>query len=138
VCQPKCKGGFGVRDIKAVNLSLLMKWRLRLLNSEVSGIWKDVLAAKYGAHILHKVVWQNRANPRLASNWWKDMCDLKVCVESKNWIVESISPCLGNGARTSFWNDKWCRESILNIKFPRLFSLAPFIRMLQLRIWWWL
>jgi hypothetical protein len=124
VCQPKCKGGLGVRDIKAVNLSLLMKWRWRLLNSEVFGIWKDVLVAKYGAHILHKVVWQSRSNPRLASNWWKDICDFEVCVESKNWIVESISPCLGNGARTSFWNDKWCGDSILNIKFPRLFSLA--------------
>jgi hypothetical protein len=65
VCQPKCKGGLGVRDIKAVNLSLLMKWRWRLLNSEVFGIWKDVLVAKYGAHILHKVVWQSRSNPRL-------------------------------------------------------------------------
>lgn len=27
VCQPKEKGGLGIRDIRLVNLSLLAKWR---------------------------------------------------------------------------------------------------------------
>ena len=27
VCQPRSKGGLGVRDIRLVNLSLLLKWR---------------------------------------------------------------------------------------------------------------
>jgi hypothetical protein len=107
-----------------MNLSLLFKWRWRLINTEVSGIWKEVLAAKYGDFILHNVVWQNRSILRHASNWWKDICELNECVEAKNWVVESISRCLGNGSQTSFWNDNWCGGEPLNIKFPRLFSLA--------------
>ncbi|MCI36914.1 putative non-LTR retroelement reverse transcriptase, partial [Trifolium medium] len=55
VCQDKKKGGLGVRDIKAVNLRLLMKWRRCLLNHEDVGLWKEVLVAKYGNHILHNV-----------------------------------------------------------------------------------
>jgi hypothetical protein len=31
VCQPRSKGGLGVRDVKLVNLRLLAKWKLRLL-----------------------------------------------------------------------------------------------------------
>jgi hypothetical protein len=31
VCKDKNQGGLGVRDIKVVNLSLLSKWRWRLL-----------------------------------------------------------------------------------------------------------
>lgn len=27
ICQPKSKGGLGVRDVKIVNLSLLAKWK---------------------------------------------------------------------------------------------------------------
>lgn len=34
VCQPKGMGGLGVRDIRVVNLSLLAKWRWRLLNED--------------------------------------------------------------------------------------------------------
>ncbi|MCI10071.1 RNA-directed DNA polymerase (Reverse transcriptase), partial [Trifolium medium] len=52
VCQDKNKGGLGVQDIRLVNISLLSKWRWRLL---LPGrpLWKDVLVAKYGEQILH-------------------------------------------------------------------------------------
>jgi hypothetical protein len=116
-------GGLGVRDINSVNLSLLTKWRWRLLDMEDSGLWKEVLAAKYGAHVLHNVVW-NIPIPSNASQWWKDIRDLDDCVEAKNWLEESCSRCLGNGARTSFWIDKWVGDLPLSVSFPRLFSLA--------------
>jgi hypothetical protein len=101
-----------------------MKWRWRLINREDLGLWKEVLAAKYGSHILHNVVWANRPNPNYVSNWWKDICDLYHCVESKNWVAESFSQCLGDGACTSFWRDLWLGDLPLCIKFPRLFSLS--------------
>jgi len=31
ICQPKSKGGLGVKDVKRVNLSLMAKWKWRLL-----------------------------------------------------------------------------------------------------------
>jgi hypothetical protein len=34
VCRPKCQGGLGVRDVGKVNLSLLIKWRWKLLQSD--------------------------------------------------------------------------------------------------------
>ncbi|WJX96105.1 hypothetical protein P8452_77351 [Trifolium repens] len=124
VCQEKRNGGLGIRDIKAVNLSLLMKWRWRLLQSDDLGLWKEVLSAKYGSHILHIAVWPTTHSLNLASTWWRDLCDLESCVENKNWVAESFSRCLGNGAITSFWHEKWIGIVPLCVMFPRLFSLS--------------
>ncbi|MCI22479.1 pantothenate synthetase, partial [Trifolium medium] len=101
-----------------------MKWRWRLLNREDVGLWKEVLVAKYGVHILNSVVWSTRLNSHLTSHWWKDICDLENCVESKNWVAEMISRSIGNGANTCFWSDLWIGDSLLCVKFPRLFSLS--------------
>ncbi|MCH79823.1 LINE-1 reverse transcriptase like [Trifolium medium] len=124
VCQHKNNGGLGVRDVKAVNLSLLMKWRWRLLNSLDRGLWKEVLVAKYGGFIVNNVGLANWPPSRYASLWWKDIWDLETCVESKNWIVDNISRSLGNGRGTRFWCDKWIGESLLSVKFPGLFLLS--------------
>ena len=35
VCQPRCKGGLGVRDVKIVKMSLLAKWKWRLLQEDL-------------------------------------------------------------------------------------------------------
>ncbi|PNX76224.1 ribonuclease H [Trifolium pratense] len=105
MCNEKKNGGLGVRDIKAANLSLLLKWRWRLLQSEDKGPWKEVLVAKYGGQILQNVVWSNFTPPYFASLWWKDICGLEDCVESKNWWVEAVSRHLGNGVNTRFWRD---------------------------------
>jgi hypothetical protein len=46
VCLPKNKGGLGVRDVRVVNISLLTKWRWRLLYDD-NMVWKEVLKSKY-------------------------------------------------------------------------------------------
>jgi hypothetical protein len=39
VCRPKSKRGLGVRDVRVVNISLLTKWRWRLLDG-TNMMWK--------------------------------------------------------------------------------------------------
>jgi hypothetical protein len=41
VCRPKSEGGLGVKDLKWFNVSLLAKWRWRLLVEDKS-LWKNV------------------------------------------------------------------------------------------------
>lgn len=50
VCKPKEKDVLGVKDIELFNLSLLGKWRLRLL-IEKEALWCKVLRAKYGEEV---------------------------------------------------------------------------------------
>ncbi|MCH82018.1 ribonuclease H protein [Trifolium medium] len=125
VCKAKSKGGLGVRDVSLVNLSLLAKWRWRLLLPG-RALWKDVLVAKYGDHIIHNVDWSGFRTPSSGSNWWKDICSLDSVLESKNWLVESVARKLGNGLSTSFWLTKWIGDAPLSVLFPRLFSLSNF------------
>jgi hypothetical protein len=42
VCLPKIKGGLGVRDVRVVNISLLAKWRWRLLFDD-NVLWKELI-----------------------------------------------------------------------------------------------
>jgi hypothetical protein len=123
VCKEKWKGGLGVRDIRLVNLNLLTKWRWCLLLPDMP-LWKEVLVAKYGSHILYEVVWANfRVSPK-ASNWWRSIISLEKEVSGKNWISESIRRKVGNGVGTSFWNSNWVGGTPLAVVFPRLYSLS--------------
>jgi hypothetical protein len=67
VCKEKRRGGLGVRDARFVNLSLLAKWRWRLLLPG-RALWKDVLVAKYGNHIINEVDWSRFNTPSSVSN----------------------------------------------------------------------
>jgi hypothetical protein len=123
VCKEKSKGGLDVRDIKLVNLSLLSKWRWRLLQTEAP-LWKRVLVAKYGSHITTQVEWSNFRIPSCSSKWWKDICALEGVIESKNWLLESVVRRIGDGGTTSFWLTCWLGDVPLSELFPRLFSLS--------------
>ncbi|GAU50085.1 hypothetical protein TSUD_371690 [Trifolium subterraneum] len=123
VCKEKSKGGLGVRDVRLANLSLLAKWRWRLLLPG-NPLWKEVLVAKYGNHILNRVDWRDIRIPTLASKWWKDICTLDKVVDNHNWLAESMIRKVGNGTSTSFWCSNWIGEAPLSVTFPLLFSLS--------------
>lgn len=59
VCQPRCKGGLGVRDIRLVNVSLLAKWWWRLLQDQ-SSLWKEVLEDIYGPRVSSRTMMVGR------------------------------------------------------------------------------
>jgi hypothetical protein len=123
VCKERKKGGLGVRDIRLVNLSLLAKWRWRIIQPGRS-LWKDVLIAKYGCQILKEVNWSNFRIPPLASSWWKNIVLIDNEIPGKNWFEDSVSRKVGNGLSTPFWTTKWVGVMPLSVAFPRLYSLS--------------
>jgi hypothetical protein len=137
-------GGLGVRDLEVVNISLLLKWRWRLLNREHFGLWKDVLVAKYGIHIVNNVNLSLDPIPDFASLWWKDLCGIDEWGVSTNWLEEVVERRIGNGRLTRFWKDVWIGNTPLCVKFPRLFSLSlqkevmvgDLLKVEEERRWW--
>lgn len=122
VCQPKDKGGLGIRDIRLVNLSLLAKWRWRIIQGE-DALWKEVLKEKYGAKIGDLMYVKNVNWPRYVSKWWKDI----VTIDERggaSWFNVEVTRRVHNGQNTSFWNTKWRGEMILSFKYPRLFAIS--------------
>jgi hypothetical protein len=144
VCKAKWKGGLGVRNLEVVNCSLLLKWRWRILCRDELALWKDVLKAKYGNHIVNDVNLSFEVIPSFATLWWKDICHLKVGVGPSSLLEEVIVRKLGNGRLTRFWKDVWLEETPLCHLFPRLFSLSEqkdicvgeLLKFDQGRRWW--
>jgi len=68
VCHPRSKGGLGVRDVRLVNLSLMAKWKWRLLQEETP-LWKMVLREKYGDSISRLTPVEGSRWSRFSSTW---------------------------------------------------------------------
>lgn len=97
VCKPKMEGGLGVLDVRAVNLSLLVNWKWRLL-ADREVLWKEVLKEKYGSSIGEMVVGEEHALPSFASKWWRDL----VRLDGSNWFNTEITRRVRNGMNMSF------------------------------------
>jgi hypothetical protein len=125
LCRPKECGGLGMKNLRLVNVSLLTKWRWRLLVSQ-EALWSLVLKAKYGNEIGLSPELASFGNKRFASLWWKDLCNLGRLSRSSNgdWCSEMLVKKVGNGGGTRFWLDKWIGERPLCQEFPRLFSIS--------------
>jgi hypothetical protein len=68
VCQHKKNGGLGVKDVRVVNVSLLAKWRWRLLDG-VNTLWKEVVREKYGPSFTSLIEGREVVAPINASLW---------------------------------------------------------------------
>jgi hypothetical protein len=124
VCQPRGKGGLGVRDVKLMNMSLLAKWKWRILQEE-QPLWKKVLVEKYGDHVSGLVPCVELRWPRYTSLWWRNLMNLEdEQGVGANWFSSRVRRKIGNGINTSFWKDMWLGEAPLYLMFPRLFSLS--------------
>jgi len=119
VCKPKEEGGLGVREVRVVNLSLLAKWKWRLINGG-NAFWKEVLVEKYGTSCVGLVVEEEYVWPAHTSRWWRDL----VGLDESNWFNSELSRKVGNGENTSFWDVAWRGEFAFRYKYPRLFSLS--------------
>ncbi|RHN63454.1 putative reverse transcriptase zinc-binding domain-containing protein [Medicago truncatula] len=108
ICQPKSKGGLGVRDVKMVNLSLMAKWKWRMLQDELP-LWKTVLREKYGENTSMIFSEEGTRWPRFASGWWKELKTLEVGLGA-NWFSNNVVRKVSNERGTSFWKDKWIEE----------------------------
>ncbi|XP_028059660.1 uncharacterized protein LOC114263352 [Camellia sinensis] len=116
------QGGLGIRRLKDVNASLLLKWWWKF-GSEVNALWRRMLCNKYMIEEFH---WLPPINsPARFSRIWGDV----LAVASLNqplveFFVEKYQIKVGNGSRIKFWYDKWVGSSCLKDEFPRLFCLS--------------
>jgi hypothetical protein len=121
VCLPKKRGDLGVRDVRIINISLLAKWRWRLLFDDA--VWKEVLKSKYSVSVVGKTNLGEEFKPWFASLWWSDICSIGTNLDN-DWFRQGVVKKLGNDVNTSFWCDIWVGDVPLRDRFPRLFSIS--------------
>ena len=111
-----------MRDIRLVNLSLLAKWRWRLLQSG-EGLWKEVLIDKYGPRVCNLVGDQVGTWPWFISRWWKDIAHFEG-MGGAFWFKSEIFKKVGTGNATNFWKDPWRGDTHFCGKYPRLYGIS--------------
>jgi hypothetical protein len=116
ICKPKKEGGLGIRDLRVVNLSLLAKWRWKLLSDE-EDVWKNVIIAKYGQNVLGNARLDDGDVGNLAFPWWRDLCRLD---KGEWWFNQLAVKELGRGNSIKFWKEV-CGGAILCEPVPETF-----------------
>jgi len=112
ICIPKKKGGLGIKDLRKLNISLLIKWWWKLESGE--GLWQDIVKKKYMKNLCLQHLKKKPGN----SPVWNDL--LKV----KDLYLQGRIMVVGDGQGTDFWQDAWCGAIPLKEKFPELFTIC--------------
>ncbi|KAF6172084.1 hypothetical protein GIB67_029502 [Kingdonia uniflora] len=94
VCLPLKDGGAGIRRLKEINLSLLMKLAWHFLNFDDH--WIIFMRAKF----INKAGDPCRGTKR-SSIWVRIRWDLPFLSKNTGWII-------GNGTNIDLWRDTWC------------------------------
>jgi len=121
ICKPKHEGGSGVKCLEMFSLSLLSKWRWRLLNDK-SAIWCGSLKSKYGQ--FNDLPYENLHSSSL-SLWWRDIMNLdaKISIQ-QGWFYNNVRLRVENVVTTRFWTHRWLGENTMKDFFPHLFSIS--------------
>ena len=122
VCQAKENSGLGLRDVRVLNVSLLAKWKWRLLDGE-TGLWKPVLVKRYGPNVTTLVEGAVAHHWRSASTWWRDVVNLDN-FGAQGWFSSELTTMVDNGMNSSLWNVKWRGDRTFRSKYPRLYSIS--------------
>ncbi|GAU32181.1 hypothetical protein TSUD_68520 [Trifolium subterraneum] len=119
ICQPKDKGGLGIKNLEHFNSSLLCKWKWRCL-IDTNAPWKNLLNFRYGSFAGNFLYGEGSEGLKNASIWWRDIYSLGG-VGDGNWFGTNISSVLGDGKDIGFWKEKWVGLEPLCDLYPLLF-----------------
>ena len=96
MCEPKCDGGMGFKNLKLFNKALLAKqgWHLQMGGNS---LLYRVLKAKYfpTSDFVHALIGHN------PSYIWRSL------IFAQRLVIEGLRWRVGNGANIKVWQDKW-------------------------------
>jgi hypothetical protein len=120
ICQPKEKGGLGIKNMELFDSSLLCKWKWRCLEDRMAP-WYGLLRFRYGSLVANFLYNEGNEGLNRASIWWRDIWRLGSVLEG-GWFSSNIRSKIGNGNDIAFWKDRWLGSTPLCEMFPDLFT----------------
>jgi hypothetical protein len=111
ICQPKCQGGLGVMNTKAMNIALMAKWIWRIYSEQNPELlWLRLLKAKYKTEEIFST------NLVGCSPFWHSIHKVK------DHFKLGVRFLPGRRSSVSFWRDLWVGEEPLRVRFHSLFK----------------
>nr|GEW67416.1 hypothetical protein [Tanacetum cinerariifolium] len=111
-------GGLGVSSLFALNRALMFKWVWRFF-SQKNSLWVRVVKALHGED--GKI--GKNVQPRYPSTWLNIINEIESLKLHGIDLVSFITPKLGNGVNTSFWDVAWCGDITFKNLVSRLYAL---------------
>nr|GEY94394.1 RNA-directed DNA polymerase, eukaryota, reverse transcriptase zinc-binding domain protein [Tanacetum cinerariifolium] len=118
VLAAKDVGGLVVFSLFALNRALMFKWVWRFF-SQKNSLWVRVVKALHGED--EKI--GNKVQPMYPSTWLNIINEIESLKLHGIDLVSFITPKLGNGVNTSFWDVVWCGDIAFKNLVPRLYAL---------------
>nr|GEZ45575.1 RNA-directed DNA polymerase, eukaryota, reverse transcriptase zinc-binding domain protein [Tanacetum cinerariifolium] len=118
VLAAKDVGGLGVSSLFTLNRGLMFKWVWRFF-SQKNSLWVRVVKALHGED--GKI--GKKVQPRYPSIWFNIINEIKSLKLHGSDLDSFITPKLGNGANTSFWDVAWCGDIAFKNLVSRLYAL---------------
>ncbi|XP_071709100.1 uncharacterized protein [Rutidosis leptorrhynchoides] len=126
ILLPYDSGGLNVGSLKYKNLGLLVKWWWKFLNNNTNSLWVRVIKSLYGNNggLGCITPLPESKLKKLSGRTWFNILNVEHTLSKLGCdISNAFVKVLGNGAATSFWDDKWCDSVTLKAKYPKLFRL---------------
>jgi hypothetical protein len=120
ICLPREKGGLGVKNLELFNLSLLSKWKWRLLSDEEAS-WTELLRFRYGSVPSLLLGGVHGTNRHKESIWWKDIL-ANGRDFADDWFRSNVGCNVGDGRKIGFWTFKWYGNQPFKDLFSDLFA----------------
>nr|GEV08775.1 RNA-directed DNA polymerase, eukaryota, reverse transcriptase zinc-binding domain protein [Tanacetum cinerariifolium] len=118
VLAAKDVDGLGVSSLFALNRALMFKWVWRFF-SQKNSLCVRVVKALHGED--GKI--GKKVQPRYPSTWLNIINQIESLKLHGIDLVSFITPKLGNGANTSYWDVAWCGDIVFKNLVHRLYAL---------------
>lgn len=119
VCTPKSCGRLGLVPIQLRNKVLLAKWVWRAYK-ERGFFWNKFISARYGRAWNYDL---NLVNSKSCSPIIKSIVEAHQFAATMSLMGRnSFKWILNSGCQILFWEDRWCEDVHLSLKFPHLYS----------------
>ncbi|GJS96857.1 RNA-directed DNA polymerase, eukaryota [Tanacetum coccineum] len=118
VMASKDTGGLGVSSLFALNRALMFKWVWRFI-SQKNSLWARVITALHGegGKIGKKITYT------YPSIWLTIVQEVDALKLQGIDLISFITPTLGNGLNTSFWDVPWRGDIAFKELAPRIYAL---------------
>ncbi|WMV23922.1 hypothetical protein MTR67_017307 [Solanum verrucosum] len=117
--------GLNIKNLKKQNQSLMMKWLWKFANED-GMLGKDVITAKYGM----KDKWMTtQVTIPYNCTVWRAIRNLWPMIQARTRVK------LGNGRKTTFWDDKWNGTVGLRQAHLVIFTLCQWQQITVANMW---
>lgn len=120
---PKDLGGLGMMNLDLKNLTLLSKWKWKLMHDR-KNLWNKIVVGKYGRGGTILNGRESSVDFRKLSEIMQSIKRTSTDSHNGSFLTNNFHWKIKDGSLVDFWKDSWHSTGILEVQFNDLFILV--------------